>query len=173
MILKIENARICYEEILKKAKQYQGLILIFTSFDIDSICTLRILSALLKPQNVRYEFIPVSNYDQLDQKIEEKKLVENIASIILINCGGSKDLTKYWFANPDSDFYCLLIDARRPLHYNNINSSNIIIVDDTYYNLDNCPNEEGKLITIISIIVTLIVTINCVLGRAYHIYTSL
>jgi len=144
MIIKIENVRLCYEEILKKYKKGEK-ILIFTGFDIDSICTIRILKTLLKLQNIKFIVIPVINNTQLNEKIEENKNSTDISTIIMINCGGKTDLSKCWFARPELDRICFLIDSHRPLNYNNIHSKNIIIVDDGYYNLENCPTHEGKL----------------------------
>jgi hypothetical protein len=102
------------------------------------------LKTLLRLNNIKYIVIPVINHIQLNEKIEEKKNSNDIASIIMINCGGANDLTKYWFANNGSETLCFLIDAHRPLHYNNIHSKAIIVIDDGYYNLENCPNEEGN-----------------------------
>ncbi len=146
MILLVENARLGYEEIIKNCMKEDDMILVFTGFDIDSICTIRILKTLLKQQNIKYVVIPVINFDQLNQKIKENENVKNISTIIMINCGGSNDLTKYWFCN-SNEIYCFLIDTHRPLHYNNIHSKNVVIIDDGYYNLENCPTEEGKKLT--------------------------
>ena len=63
MIILLENARICYEEILKKAKHKKEKVIIFVGFDLDSMCSLRILVNLLKSDAIKYEIIPVMNYD--------------------------------------------------------------------------------------------------------------
>jgi cell division control protein 45 len=77
----------------------------------------------------------------------EKKIIESegsqVKAFIMINCGGSKDLTKYWFAEK-SNLVCLLLDSHRPINHNNINSKkNIIIIDDGHINIQNCPTDEG------------------------------
>jgi len=149
MILLIENAHLCYEQILKNCKKGDEKILIFTGFDIDSICTIRILKTLLRHQNIKFIVIPVINHIQLIDKIEERKNSNDISTIIMINCGGKNDLTKFWFAKPETDNLCFLIDTHRPLHYNNIHSKNVIVIDDGYYNLENCPTEEGNYLIII------------------------
>ena len=155
MILLIENARLSYEHIINSCKKGDGKIIIFTGFDIDSICTLRILKSLLVLQNLKFIVIPVTNHDHLLEKIEELRDLKDLSSIIMINCGGKNDLTKFWFLNtnkPESEnFYLVLIDSHRPLHYNNIHSKNIIVIDDGYYNLENCPTEDGTFIILMYI----------------------
>jgi len=147
MIIKIEDARICYEELLKKVRKKKGgRLLIFVGFDIDSICSLRLLLVLLRVDSIKFEIIPVFNYENLEKKIEDyKKLSEDkneIGSIIMLNCGGTLDLTNHWFTDNTYDILCLIIDSHRPISHNNIHSDRIVFIDDTKYNLDNVPKEE-------------------------------
>ena len=141
MIIALENARVCYDEIVKRVKRYNGKVIIFVGYDIDALCTLRILVILLRADWLKYEIVPVMNYDQLDQKIEEYKNNSSIKSFIFINCGGTRDITSYWFSE-SPDFLCLLLDILRPSHHKNINSKNIILVNDNYYEIDDCPKDE-------------------------------
>ena len=106
MIIDLEHARHCYEEIVKLTKKHNGKVVIFVGFDIDSLCSLRILVALLRADNIKYEIIPVMNYDQLDLKLEEFKVSygsigndshKGTKAFVMINCGGTRDLSKYWF----------------------------------------------------------------------------
>jgi len=152
MIITIENARSCYEEIVNKCKKSNGKVVIFVGFDIDSLCSLRILISLFRSDNIKYEIIPVMNYDQLDLKLEEfKKSFEtigndsnkNIKAFVMINCGGTRDISKYWFCENGSEIYCLLIDVHRPTHHNNINEpKNLILINDNKYEIVHCPKDE-------------------------------
>jgi cell division control protein 45 len=141
MIIQLENARICYDEIVKRVKKYNGKVIIFVGYDIDALCTLRMLVFLLRGDWLKYEIVPVMNFDQLDQKIEEYKTIGYVKSFILINCGGTRDMTKHWFSE-QNDFLCLLLDIRRPSHHNNVHSKNILLVNDNHYQIDDCPKEE-------------------------------
>lgn len=155
MIILIEDARHCYEEIVKRTKKYNGKVVIFVGFDIDSLCSLRILVALLRSDNLKYEIIPVMNYGQLDAKLDEfKKSFDSIGSdsnketkaFVMINCGGTRDISKSWFCESGYDIMCLLIDVHRPTHHNNINENkNIIIINDNNYDFENCPKDEDLL----------------------------
>jgi len=152
MIIDLEHARHCYEEIVKLTKKHNGKVVIFVGFDIDSLCSLRILVTLLRADNIKYEIIPVMNYDQLDSKLEEFKVSygsigndshKAIKAFVMINCGGTRDLSKHWFCDTECDIMCLLIDVNRPSHHNNINQPrNIIVINDKNYEIENCPKDE-------------------------------
>jgi len=69
MIIKIEDARFCYYEIIKKVRKIKGgRIIIFVAFDIDSICSLRLFISLLRVDSIKFEIIPVFNYENLEKK---------------------------------------------------------------------------------------------------------
>jgi cell division control protein 45 len=147
MIIKIEDARICYDEILKKVRRIKGgRLLIFVGFDIDSICSLRLLIMLIRADSIKFEIIPVFNYENLEKKIEDyRKSYEknkDIASIVMLNCGGTLDLTKHWFTDPINNILTLIIDSHRPISHNNIHHEYIVFIDDSKYNLENVPKEE-------------------------------
>lgn len=147
MIIKIEDARICYEEILKKVKRIKGgRILIFVGFDIDSICSLRLLIMLIRVDSIKFEIIPVFNYENLEKKIEDYRKSydknKDIGSIVMLNCGGTLDLTNHWFTDPINNILTLIIDSHRPISHNNIHHEYIVFIDDSKYNLENVPKEE-------------------------------
>ena len=71
MIIELELARETYEKIKEKVKKKNGKIIIIVSFDIDALCSLRILVALLRADNIRYEVIPVMNYSMIERKFED------------------------------------------------------------------------------------------------------
>lgn len=142
MIITLANAGLCFEEILKLLKGPQDFVLIFTSFDVDSLCTLRIITYLLKINNKQYSIFPVLSVEQMEKKIIESE-GSPVKAFVLINCGGSKDINNYWFSNKDN-IVCLLMDSHRPIHHNNIHSKkNILIIDDGQLNLHSCPTDEG------------------------------
>ena len=145
MLIKIENAGFCFEEILKLLNKPEDTIIIFVAFDVDSLCTIRIISNLLKHNNKNYTIFPVLTFEHMERKIIETEN-SNIKAFIMINCGGTKDLTKYWFAKMNN-MACLILDCHRPIHHNNVHDKkNILIIDDGYCNILNCPTDEGKLI---------------------------
>ena len=153
MLISLENAGECYTHIVKKVKYNNGKIIIFVGFDIDSLCTLRILITLLRGDNVRYEIIPLMNNDQLEFKISDLEksyysTVEvgsgskDIKAIIMINCGGNMDISHKWFADSLLGIICLIIDVRRPIKHRTLNSLEIAFLDDGKFDTNNCPSNE-------------------------------
>jgi cell division control protein 45 len=147
MIIKIEDARVCYDEIIKKSRRKKNSrVILYVGFDVDSLCALRLLITLFRMDNIKFEVIPVLSFDQLNEKINDyKKSYEekrDISSIIMINCGGTIDLTEHWFASQFTDLLIFVIDSNRPTNHNNIYHNNIIFIDDSKYNLDDVPKAE-------------------------------
>jgi cell division control protein 45 len=143
MIIPLENARALYEQIVKRTKSSNGKVIIFVGYDVDALCALRILVVLLRADWVKYEIVPVMNYDQLDLKIEDYKNTD-AKSFVMINCGGTRDMSKYWF-NSATNFICLLLDVHRPSHHNNVHSKLVVIIDDNQNSYDDCPQEDDLL----------------------------
>ncbi len=124
MLITIENANICYQKIIRKGLKYGSKVIIFVSNDADALCAARILTALLKSDNVQYVVIPVLSFTQLEKEFDALKSKENVRSLIFLNCGAQLDLTEKWFCMPDSKIKCYLFDSHRPVHHNNVNSHN-------------------------------------------------
>ena len=149
MIIPFEKARLWYDHILRRIKKLKkGKIIIFLSFSLDSLTSIRILVNLFKSDIIPYEIIPIENFSELTENIEKlKKSNIEIVGIIFINCIGENDLTQFWFMNTLNKINCLITDNRRPIHHKNIHDNKIItIINDEYYNYEFCPsNEEIEL----------------------------
>lgn len=146
MIIALEDARLIYDQIVKISKRKNGKAIIFLGFDLDSLCSLRIILNLFRSDSVRYEIFPVMNYEHMANKLKEfeKDYKGNLIQpyFIFLNCAGSEDFSNHWFLKENLEPNCLLIDTHRPSHHNNIHCNKLIIVDDGYYNYTNCPREE-------------------------------
>lgn len=128
MLITVESAYICYEKIIKKSHKTGSSIVIFVANDIDALCAAKILTALLKSDNIQYILIPVLSFTQLENEFESLKKKENIKSLIFLNCAAQLDLTTKWFASSESKIKCYLFDSHRPIHHNNVNSHNKVEV---------------------------------------------
>lgn len=147
MIISLENARRWYDQQKRKVeKGKKGKVIIFVSHSIDSLTSLRILVGLFKSDNIPYEIIPVENFEELRDSLNQLKEKEVlIKGLVMINCVGDNDLTKFWFCQEENhcDFVCLVVDSRRPASHTNINQIGIILyIDDNSYGLENCPTNE-------------------------------
>jgi cell division control protein 45 len=148
MIIKLEKAANFYSDFVNRLKRSNGKVIIFVGFDIDSLCSLRILVNLLRTDNIQYDIIPVMTHSHVDTKLEEiKKIYEEsmekqIKAFVMINCGGTRDMSNKWFCDETYGITCLLVDVQRPVHHNNINFDSIIVIDDNCYDIENCPRDE-------------------------------
>ncbi|KRX06630.1 hypothetical protein PPERSA_13109 [Pseudocohnilembus persalinus] len=98
---------------------------------------------ILKSEGVLFNVYPCQGYQHLEQIIEDLKELENLRSILFINCGALIDLTQSWFAQNDRKIKAYILDNHRPIQHENILSERkIIVVDDEISNLDNCPTQE-------------------------------
>lgn len=147
MIISLENARRWYDQQKRKVeKGKKGKVVIFVSHSIDSLTSLRILVGLFKSDNIPYEIIPVENFEELrEHLIHLKEKEASIKGLVMINCVGDNELTKFWFCQEENhcDFVCLVVDSRRPASHRNINQNGTILyIDDNSYGLENCPTNE-------------------------------
>jgi len=143
MLLTIENAIIFYQKILKKSIKTGAKVIIFVATETDALCASKILTALLKSDNIQYILVPVLSFSQLEKEFDALKTKENVKSLVFLNCGAQLDLTEKWFSSPDSKIKCYLFDSHRPVHHNNVNSHNkVIVIDDMVSKLSECPLPE-------------------------------
>ncbi|EAR84925.3 CDC45-like protein (macronuclear) [Tetrahymena thermophila SB210] len=137
----------CYEKIQKKAINGCVTVFIFVAFDADSLCSLKILTGLLKSDNIAYKVLPVTGFSQLEASIDECQTSESIQSMIFINCGGVLDLTQKWFVTEKTKIKAYIFDNHRPIHHHNIaDKNNIVIIDDGTQNQQNCPEREDEIL---------------------------
>lgn len=69
------------------------LILFVSCLSIDSICTAKILSTVLKKSLIQYQLIPVVGY--ADLKEHYQKLDSEVSNVILIGCGAMIDIETF------------------------------------------------------------------------------
>ena len=69
------------------------LAIFVSCFDVDSICSARMLSDYLKRQFIVFQIVPVIGYIDLREKY--LKLESEIANVILIGCGATADLESF------------------------------------------------------------------------------
>jgi len=91
-------------------------VLIFVNFDVDAICSCRILQYLLLCDTVSYSIIPVQNLNELVAAYKES--CEQTNHIILINCGGTVDIVQTLEPTEEKIFY--IADSHRPYDVCNI-----------------------------------------------------
>lgn len=125
MFIEVDRFREYFEGL--KADTHDNMIgvTVVTSCDGDAMAAQRIWARIFDRFFVQFKAIPLRSYDIL-QKLFEKE-ADREMSWILLNCGGSEDLTQ-WIHPENHKVY--ILDNHRPLHLRNIESNRVFIFDD-------------------------------------------
>ncbi|XP_049879458.1 cell division control protein 45 homolog [Pectinophora gossypiella] len=126
-------------------------VLLLVHYDVDAICTCKILQDLFKCDNVSYTLVPVGGISELKTAYEEN--CEEIKYVVLINCGGTIDLVD--ILQPEEDVVFFVLDSHKPTDVCNVysdgqvrlvhrdNEENIPDFDDIFRD-DEEENEEEE-----------------------------
>lgn len=90
-----------------------------THYDIDSICTCKILQSLLKHNQTLYTLDIVRGVSDLKRIFSEN--CDDVKYFVLINCGGTVDIVE--LLDPDDDIIFFVLDSHRPTDLCNIYSN--------------------------------------------------
>ncbi|KAJ0173343.1 hypothetical protein K1T71_011519 [Dendrolimus kikuchii] len=93
-------------------------VLLLVHYDVDAICTCKILQGLFKSDNISYTLIPVGGISELKTAYEENN--EEIKYVLLVNCGGTIDLVD--ILQPEEDVVFFVLDAHKPTDVCNVYS---------------------------------------------------
>ncbi|KAF5301095.1 hypothetical protein FQA39_LY10914 [Lamprigera yunnana] len=94
-------------------------ICLVVHFDIDSICTCKILQSLLRYRQISYTLSVVQSVSELKTIYREN--CEQVKYYVLINCGGTIDLVDV--LEPEDDVVFFVLDSHRPTDLCNIYSN--------------------------------------------------
>lgn len=88
-------------------------------YDIDSICTCRILQAVLKHQPISYTLAVVQGLDDLKSVYAINS--SDVKYFVFINCGGTIDIVEE--LEPEDEIVFFVLDSHRPTDLSNIYSN--------------------------------------------------
>ncbi|KAL1502492.1 hypothetical protein ABEB36_007627 [Hypothenemus hampei] len=94
-------------------------IFLMVHYDIDAICTCKILQSLLKFRNILYTLAVVRNKEEIKSAFNEN--CEDVKYFVLINCGGTIDIAEELQAQDEIIFF--ILDSHRPIDLCNIYST--------------------------------------------------
>lgn len=115
--------------------------------DVDAIAAARILSYMLRSDNVHYQLLPCTNYAMLDKHLRQVQL-DTISAIVLLNFGASRNLHRLFEEHEDltQDTKIFVMDCRRPVHLANVHAGdNVVIFMDGTQTQDNIPSDGDNL----------------------------
>lgn len=93
-------------------------------YDVDAICTCKILQGLFKCDNISYTLVPVGGVAELKTAYEENN--EEIKYVVLVNCGGTIDLVD--ILQPEEDVVFFVLDSHKPTDICNVYSDGQVSV---------------------------------------------
>ena len=127
MLFPSDKLHVAFRQI-KKTSGHNGLsTLILATLEPDSVCASKLLAEALKSENILYTLRAVKGLSDLDRVLRPLLETACFKNIILINCGGSIDLTAR-FENLLEGCYLYIIDSRRPFSHKNLSSSSNRVV---------------------------------------------
>lgn len=130
MILPSSQVPTAYRQIVARARGSPACTTyLFVAPDVDALCAARLLSALLKTDDVAHQTVPVGSWAQLAQEAQQLR-DEDIRNLVLVNLGATADLyALFGPGDPSSgqgglDFppSCMIhvVDSHRPVALANL-----------------------------------------------------
>lgn len=109
---------------LLRNRPSKGRVIVFASYDCDSICACHILTHLFKTEHTKFTVFPVRGYEDLKYRFEQvRKEKDKPGAFVFINNGGTVDLTDYLEAGYLDKIDFLVFDTHRPFDLVNVNSA--------------------------------------------------
>jgi len=150
MLLFPEHWHLGYEEITRdcQAAEDGRSVLLLCNADVDAIAAARILSYMLRSDNVHYQLLPCTNYAMLDKHLQQIQL-DTISAIVLFNFGASRNLHRLFEKHEElttDTTKIFVMDCRRPVHLANVHAGdNVVIFMDETQNQDGIPSDGDNL----------------------------
>lgn len=130
MIFLEKNLYNAYNWVKEDAAKVQGCsVIIYAAPDCDSLCSLRILTTLLQTDCIQYKIKPVCGYESLAAAAHLVEENEDFRTIILLNCGGSIDISLY-FQGLRETSTVYVFDSHRPYHVSNLENKQVWLVGE-------------------------------------------
>lgn len=80
---------------------------------------------MFKNDNIHYQKFPVTTYSELNVRIEEARLYDQVRVFMFINCGGTIDLTDTWIVQQKMA-QIFLFDVNKPIHHKNVENQDVM-----------------------------------------------
>ena len=121
-----DGVRDLYRDVMDASCGRQACsVAILAAHEVDAIASCRMLTTLLKRDNITYSLRPVANYSQVKSCLTEI-ISSDIKIVFLINCGAVYNISK--LLGESSDIRCIILDNHRPTHLANVHSEYQVVV---------------------------------------------
>mmetsp|Transcript_24549 Transcript_24549/g.45758 ORF Transcript_24549/g.45758 Transcript_24549/m.45758 type:complete len:534 (-) Transcript_24549:1114-2715(-) len=146
MVLKeYDNMDEVYEGVKQAACGRQACsVMLLVATEVDAIASARILTKLLRSDNITYKIRPVANFSHIQETIAEFTDMD-IRTVFMINCGAIYNIPKLFGLEHGGDIRCFIIDNHRPVHLANIHSNHNVVVLNDGSIADDFPSDGSDL----------------------------
>ncbi|KAL3925458.1 MAG: hypothetical protein SGILL_000399 [Bacillariaceae sp.] len=163
MYLEADDWDAGYRQILLDARpdeaggRHHRSVLLLCNADVDAMASARILTYLLRCDAIQYQLMPCTSYSDLKETLISMKDnfdADDICTVVLLNFGASRNLTKLYAVNPDAQEAILpgtvktfVMDCRRPVHLANIHEGEnvVVFVNESKQLIDEFPSDGDDL----------------------------
>lgn len=124
MLLPHQLIPAAYHELVGRARGSPACTtFLFVAPDVDSLCAAKLLSTLLKTDDVPHQTVPIGSWAQLQGEASQLATTTAVRSLVLVGLGASADL--HALLGPDAcdlppDCMVHVIDAHRPIALANL-----------------------------------------------------
>jgi len=128
MLLPPDSLHVAFQQIKQAAKAHPEdpsyvSTLILASMETDSVCATKLICDALKLENIMFSLQVVNGFQDVDRVLPPLLRNGTFLSVVLINCGGTVDLTRRFGEELLDGIYLYVIDSHRPLHHKNLHAS--------------------------------------------------
>ncbi|GAA5991226.1 hypothetical protein JCM10908_006592 [Rhodotorula pacifica] len=124
MLLPQKLVSAAYHELVGRARgSVACTTFLFVAPDVDSLCAAKLLSTLLKTDDVPHQTVPVGSWVQLHEEASQLAEAGSVRSLVLVGLGASADLhTLLGTEGCDLPSECMVhvVDAHRPIALANL-----------------------------------------------------
>ncbi|RZF37098.1 hypothetical protein LSTR_LSTR013794 [Laodelphax striatellus] len=110
----VDNIVLIFYEVLVGQQ-----VLLLVNYDIDGLCTCKMLQWLFQTEGTIYSLVPVETITDIEAAFKEH--IKNTTYVVLVNCGGTIDLVER--LEPEENVVFFVIDSHRPSDLCNVYSA--------------------------------------------------
>ena len=150
MILQFPEWYLGYEEIVDGCRKGDDgtakTALLLCNADVDAMAAARIMSFMLRSDGINYQLLPCTNLSALEKTLSQQTQMDDVAAVVMLNFGASKNLTRLFDAYLNDDIKIYVMDSRRPVHLANIHDNeNVVVFWDNTQKTEDVPSDGDNL----------------------------
>jgi len=165
MKLSLDDWNLGYSQIVEDCRSNElgitGTVLLLCHADVDAMAAAKILAHCFQADGISYQLLPVCSFSQMQSTLqkhamkdtatdtneeEEEEETSNVRSIVLLNLGASRNLTRLFEQGLSNTVKIFCMDCRRPVHLANVHDAdNVVVFWDNVLQENDIPSDGDNL----------------------------